>query len=157
MEPEEPSGAIAAPPAPKRRRPALAILAALIIAGGVAGIAYAATSGSDTAKPAPAASAVEPATHEIVYQLGGTAETADITISTDGGGTSQQQGVDVPLTNKSGTPGIQFQADPGDFLYISAQNNDDGTISCEISEDGLVIAQEESSGEYAIVTCQGRA
>lgn len=95
--------------------------------------------------------------HDIVYQLGGTADTADITVSAGDGGTSQQQGVDVPLTNKNGTAGLRYTVGAGTFLYLSAQNNGSGTLTCEIREDGVVVASQQSSGEYSIVTCEATA
>lgn len=93
----------------------------------------------------------------IVYSLTGTATTADITIQTGSGGQSQQQGVDIPLTNQNGTQGLTFTASIGQFLYISAQNKGDGTLTCTITSDGIVVATNTSSGEYAIVTCEGDA
>ncbi|QLQ14397.1 MAG: hypothetical protein HZY73_11110 [Micropruina sp.] len=90
----------------------------------------------------------------LAYYLEGDAESADITVST-ASGTSQQQGVDVPLMNKNGEAGLHYYgpAVPG-FAYISAQNNGSGDLTCRIELDGKVIAQNTSSGRYAIVTCK---
>lgn len=96
-------------------------------------------------------------THHVVYQLGGTADSADITVSAGSGGTSQQQGVTIPIRNNNGTDGLRYEVGSGAFLYLSAQNNGDGTITCEIRVDGLVVASEQSSGEFAIVTCEATA
>lgn len=97
------------------------------------------------------------ATHDIVYSLTGSASRADITYEVGGDGERQQQGISVPMVNKSGGSGIQFEADDGAFLYFSAQNNGDGTLHCKIKEDGEVVSDNTSSGEFAIVTCQGSA
>jgi hypothetical protein len=57
-----------------------------------------------------------------VYYLTGSAKSADITIETPTG-TSQQEGVDVPMTSKTGNAGLRFTCfGTGDFVYISAQN-----------------------------------
>lgn len=99
----------------------------------------------------------EPTAHHIRYFLRGSARSADLTLSLGAGGQSQQQGVDVPLYNNSGTEGIRFDADDGAFLYISAQNNGGGSLTCFIVEDGATIATNTSRGQYAIVTCEGSA
>lgn len=94
----------------------------------------------------------------VVYTLTGTASTADITYSTGGDGQEQQQGIDVPLVNSgTGEQGITFPATAGDFLYFSAQNDGDGTLTCTITEGGAVVSTHTSSGSYAIVTCEGTA
>jgi hypothetical protein len=55
--------------------------------------------------------------------LTGTTSSADITIEIPTG-TSQQQGIDVPLYSKDGYTGLRMTGfSPGAFLYISAQNN----------------------------------
>lgn len=96
-------------------------------------------------------------THIVTYLLSGSATSADITYNTPSG-TEQQQGVDVPLTKETDhTPGIEQHFGSGGFLYISAQNNGDGTITCEIKVDGLTVAQNTASGEFAIATCEGSA
>lgn len=95
--------------------------------------------------------------HRIVYYLTGTAHGADLTLSLGPAGQSQQSDVAVPLTNKSGSPGLRFTASDGDFLYISAQNKGFGSLTCRITEDGVTVAQNTSSGEFTIVTCDGTA
>jgi hypothetical protein len=111
-----------------------------------------------------------PQTHEVVYLLDGKTGfktefgrppmTADITIQTPTG-TSQQQGVDVPLTSEeTGRPGLEFTGfAPGAFVYVSGQISSEygGNITCAIEVDGVRISENTASGEYAIATCQGRA
>lgn len=83
--------------------------------------------------------------------------TVSITIRTPGGGTSQQTGVTLPLTHQDGTP-FEFTAHAGDFLYLSAQNEQDyGDLSCSITIDGQVIDSASSSGAYVIASCSGEA
>ncbi|MCP4542702.1 MAG: hypothetical protein GY832_36735 [Chloroflexi bacterium] len=51
-----------------------------------------------------------------------------------------------------------FTASRGDFLYISAQNeNDRGTIACEIVVNNVKVETAESSGAYVIAGCSGSA
>lgn len=98
-------------------------------------------------------------THTVVYKVEGTASSTDVTYSTPGGGTAQQNDLDVPITRKSdGHPGITFTFHDGEFLYMSAQNGgESGNITCVIEEDGVELARNTSSGAYAIVTCNGSA
>jgi hypothetical protein len=94
---------------------------------------------------------------EVVYEVTGTATGVDITME-GVSGTSQQSDVAVPLTNQSGKPGLHLSKKSGDFLYISAQNNDDtGSVTCTIKADGKVISTVTSNGAYTIATCSGRA
>lgn len=94
---------------------------------------------------------------EVTYEVDGSSSSADLTISTPGGGTSQRGDSAVPLTNKSGTAGLIFTFDSGEFVYISAQRGDDnsGDITCHIKVGGIEIATETSSGPYSIATCSG--
>ena len=43
----------------------------------------------------------------------------------------------------------------GSFLYLSAQNNADGSITCAIEINGVEVKRSTSEGEYAIATCSG--
>lgn len=92
---------------------------------------------------------------EVTYQLGGTARSADITYTGDGGSTEQQNGVDVPLKTTGGQPGLRVLLDPGEFAYLSAQNQGDGSITCSIRAGGRVIDEATSRGEFAIASCSG--
>jgi hypothetical protein len=131
-----------------------------IIIPTVAALALAGCSKSPTPEQAAASrSAVRAAlATQITYQLEGTASSADITMQTPTG-TSQQAGVKIPLTTKAGTVGITYTFQAGDFVYISAQNNDDsGSVTCKIvTESGKVISSNTASGAYAIASCKGSA
>jgi hypothetical protein len=49
-----------------------------------------------------------------------------------------------------------FAVRRGQFVYVSAQNKDDGgSIRCEILVNGTVVEQAESTGAYTIATCSG--
>lgn len=95
-----------------------------------------------------------PRVHTYGYYVTGTASGADVTYTT-GSGTSQAS-VDLPLMNKSGKQGIQMVGDAApDFLYISAQNSgESGEVMCQITVDGVVVAQNTASGAFMIATCQ---
>lgn len=94
----------------------------------------------------------------VTYFVEGTARSADITISEPGGGSSQQSGVDVPLT-VGGRRGLTVTYQPGDFLYLSAQSIDERyrSVRCRIEVDGVEVDRATSRGEYVIATCEGRA
>jgi hypothetical protein len=141
------------------RRHVFTLLATVALAG----------CGSPSVVGASASPNPTPQMHEVVYLLEGKAGfktefgrppmSADITVQTPTG-TSQQQGVDVPLENKEGTPGLHFtDFAPGAFVYISAQNASKygGSLTCAIEVDGVRISENSASGAYAIATCQGRA
>lgn len=92
----------------------------------------------------------------VTYDVTGSATSADITYATPSG-TSQQQGVDVPLKMKgSGKRGLTFDTfGRAAFLYISAQNKDEyGDVTCTIKVDGEVVATNTASGGYAVATCE---
>lgn len=85
----------------------------------------------------------------VRYELFGTADSASITYSNDTGATVQNTNAKVP--QKFG-----FDAQPGQFVYLSAQSNSIGeTIGCVIYADGVVVQKAESEGTYAIATCSG--
>lgn len=63
------------------------------------------------------------------------------------GGTEQHSNVRLPFDHL-------FKAEPGQFLYISAQNSDSsGWIECEILLNGKTVKQAKSTGGYTIATC----
>lgn len=93
-------------------------------------------------------------THTVVYQLTttGPATSADVTYKTPTG-IEQQQDVDVPFDGVT-LPNVAS----GEFLSISGQLKGDAQdITCTITVDGLVVAKNTSSGEFAIATCDGTA
>ena len=82
----------------------------------------------------------------------------DVTFAT-ASGTSQQQGVDLPITRKAGGAGIVVQMPPGGFAYVSIQlKHEYGEVSCRIrGSGGSVISENTSRGAYAVVSCKGAA
>ncbi|AKG41567.1 Lanthionine synthetase C family protein [Streptomyces xiamenensis] len=94
------------------------------------------------------------APRSVEYRITGDATTADVTWTDSAGQISQAAGRTVPMI---GTSAITTTAGIGDQLYVSAQNQGHGTITCTIAVDGTVVTTTTSSGAYAIVTCQGTA
>lgn len=73
----------------------------------------------------------------------------DITYENEGGNTEQK---DI----SSGSWQTSFSGTSGAFVYISAQaNNENASISVEISFKGKVIEEATSSGDYVIATASG--
>jgi hypothetical protein len=93
----------------------------------------------------------------IEFRLVGSATWADVTIETPNG--TEQFSPDIPMKRKTGEPGLELQFEEGDFVYISAQNNEaTGDITCSIfASDGAVIARNTTSAAYGVVTCEGTA
>lgn len=103
-----------------------------------------------------AAAIVSAMARTVHYDVTGTANGVDVTVATPTG-TSQGSGKAVPLRGPSG-PGLTYKFGPGEFLYVSAQNNGEtGNVVCSITVDGKVISQNTASGAYAIATCKGRS
>lgn len=85
--------------------------------------------------------------HTVVYEIGGTARKGLITYSTPSG-QEQANGAKVPWTKT-------FKAKGGEILQVSAQNDGGGTITCKISVDGKMVKKAQSSGQFAIASCDG--
>ncbi len=82
-------------------------------------------------------------TRTVVYRIDGTASRASLTMRNETGGTEQGTHL-VPWDDT-------FTVAPGQFVYLSAQNEGDhGTITCTITSDGQVVQTAESSGAYVI-------
>lgn len=85
----------------------------------------------------------------VRYKVSGTAETVDITYENASGGTSQLSEVELPWS-------ITFEANIGDFVYLSAQNQgDEGSVTVTIYKNGDVFKQSTSEGAYVIATASG--
>jgi hypothetical protein len=86
----------------------------------------------------------------VVYKVTGTTNRASLTYQNAYGNTEQME-VDVPWTKT-------LKMVRGEFVYVSAQNeNDSGTIKCEILVDGALTETASSSGAYVIASCSGSA
>jgi hypothetical protein len=112
-------------------------------------------------KPSSVPSQPASATRTVVYQADGAGarglRSANITLQTDSGGTSQAS-VNLPMKTRAGQTGLTFtKFHTGDFVYLSVQNADAaGSVICRILVDGVVLSENTSTGGYVIATCSGR-
>ena len=94
----------------------------------------------------------------VHYEVEGDgASSASLTLQTPTG--TSQQTADLPVKNKSGSEGLIFSGfSQGDFLYVSAQNQDEfGSVTCRIKVGDTIVSENTSSGAYQIATCQAQA
>jgi hypothetical protein len=92
----------------------------------------------------------------VKYLSSGTAQSASYTVAMPTG-TEQFTG-DVPLrmtTGEVGKSSSDFKH--GDFVYESVQAETEGSVTCEITVDGVVISSNTSDGIGAIAQCSGSA
>jgi hypothetical protein len=86
--------------------------------------------------------------YNVEYRFTGSTNSANITMLNETGGTEQSV-VQIPFTKK-------LKMNAGDFAYISAQNeNDSGSISCEIWVNDKKLKESNSDGAYTIASCSG--
>lgn len=137
---------------PTLSRVALAFTTAALVAG----------CSSPNMAPAPskttATYAAIKATVTVTYEVdgeayGAVAPTASLTMASTTG--TRQVKADLPLMNRAGGVGVEADMLPGAFAYVSAQAGE-GTrsVTCRIRVDGVIVAENESSGQYSIVTCK---
>jgi hypothetical protein len=105
-------------------------------------------------RPERSASTPAPKQYQVTYRVKGTTEEASLTYR-NAQGELVQTAILIP-------PGsvwaVTFDAPPGRFLYVSAQNaRDAGSISCEILLDGHIKAQVSGTGAYVTVSCNDEA
>jgi hypothetical protein len=87
-------------------------------------------------------------TYSVRYYVSGTADRASLTLENQSGNTEQIT-VDLPWSK-------ELTLEYGDFMYISAQNEDDrGTINCAISVNTITVEQASSNSAYGIASCSG--
>lgn len=129
---------------------ALGALGALILAG----LLWNAMFGSDEDTEGAEAAAPIAAAH-VLYRVTGTADGADITIINRTGQIEQATGRAVPI-RADGHLGLDMGMFPsGAPASITAQNTGStGTLHCEIRADGVVIAEADSVGGFAVVSCR---
>lgn len=86
---------------------------------------------------------------EVEYEVTGSAYSVDVTYENSSGTTSREYGVGVPWS-------YRFSADPGDYVYISAQNTGTyGTVTVAIYLDGEIYEAETGEGAYCVATAGG--
>jgi hypothetical protein len=83
----------------------------------------------------------------VIYRITGTSKKADLTYSTSSGGTGQRS-VTLPYN-------VEFKNQfMDDFLYISAQNDDQGSLKVEIFRKDKLKSSDQCSGFACIATAQ---
>lgn len=110
-----------------------------------------------TSAPSVEAAAADPVTTAdpvtpdvVIYKITGSASSVDVTYQNADDQTTQDSAVGLPWTMNAPTA-------TGSFVYISAQNQDDsGTVTCEIDINGVVAVTNTSTGAYVIASCDGR-
>ena len=86
---------------------------------------------------------------EVEYVVNCSPSGFDITYQNSSGNTAQQ---DI----SSGSWTYSFTGASGDFVYISAQaNNENATVTTEIYYQGKLIEDATSNGDYVIATASG--
>lgn len=99
---------------------------------------------SAAAKPKPKKATT---TRTITYRIGGSATRALISYMTPSG-QEQQNGAHVPWRKT-----FKVEKNAFDVLVLTAQQQGNGTITCEIDVDGKKVKAAKSSGPYTIATC----
>ena len=85
----------------------------------------------------------------VKYEVTSSPNGFDITYQNSSGNTEQ-------ATITSGSWTISFTGNQGDFVYISAQaDNENANISAKIYYQGEILEQANSSGSYVIATASG--
>jgi Mycobacterium membrane protein len=88
--------------------------------------------------------------HHVEYRVSSARSANSITYTNETGDTAQDNGQHLPWTYDLG-----YDVPEGSWLYLSAQNNGGGTITCEIVVDGVVVKNTESHGLYSICEASG--
>lgn len=92
----------------------------------------------------------------VVYEITGTAEKVNITLSNDTGGTEQSYTYLNPTKTLSTPWRREYYSFPNRFLYISAQNQGEyGTVTVSIYVNGELFKTSSSSGAYVIASASG--
>ncbi|MFT4088257.1 MAG: MmpS family transport accessory protein [Gordonia sp. (in: high G+C Gram-positive bacteria)] len=158
------------PPAPKQRKkwPWIVggVVAVLIVVGAVSGGGDKKKDDEKTAATTPAASQpVVPAADDttattstakkaaatVVYEVTSDSGSAtSITYFGENGNQSQETGAALPWKSKP------FDKAKTTLKTVTAQNGGGGTITCKIIVDGKVQVENSSSGQYAVVSCNGK-
>lgn len=91
----------------------------------------------------------EDTSRAVRYSITGTANSVSITYQNVYGGVSQIGNTSVPWS-------LSFTGEPGDFVYVSAQNQGEtGKVTAIIFIDDDVFKSSTSSGAFVIATSSG--
>lgn len=126
----------------------LAVLGSLVLCGvtGVVVLRSGSKSG-DAERGAPRTSS-SPSSDGILYELTGSGR---VTVSYGTANGISQQKASLPWSRTEESGGLfSFKV-----VSLAAQLDGYGSVSCKITIDGDVVAEQSSSGNYAVVTCGG--
>jgi hypothetical protein len=133
------------------RSPVALVVLIVIIAAGLCGLLWIVRiltgDAGGTSRPS---SSARPATYSVVYIVEGFPYEADVTYTNKTGNTEQAT-ISLPWR-------YAFQAERGQFLYVSAQTSGSGDaarIECQITVNGTVAEEARSTGAYKIASCSG--
>ncbi|CAM05076.1 MmpS family membrane protein [Saccharopolyspora erythraea NRRL 2338] len=89
----------------------------------------------------------------VRYEVFGDGDVVDVTYTSDGGtGTEQLQNVPLPFRKEISLEEAAFQV-----FTLSAQNADEGRITCRITVDGEVLDESSSVGAWELALCNDSA
>lgn len=88
----------------------------------------------------------------VTYEVTGSGNSVAVTYSGHDFNTAQDTGVSLPWTKQVTVDGL------GKTVSLTATNgSDSGTVTCRISANGKVLAEQTSSGPFASANCIGNA
>jgi hypothetical protein len=109
---------------------------------------------ADSAAPAEEAAASRTVVYEVTSDAGTAGNVTYLTFNN--GGSGQEQATEAPLPFSKT---IDLEDDgmfESSIFSLTAQASADATtISCKITADGKVVAEQTSTGQYAVVSCSG--
>lgn len=90
---------------------------------------------------------------QVIYQVSTSSRSHPISLTYENQSGNSEQ---LDTTTRNGEWTKSLRLEPGDFMYVSVQNDQDsGTVECKILVDGRVVERAKSSGSYVIATCSG--
>lgn len=110
---------------------------------------------TETEAPAEEAPAVADGllTYEVTSDAAVITSVTYMTATADGTGQEQATDTAAPFTKEQSVPTGIFEM--GVFSLVAQATGDATTISCKITYEGEVIAEQTSTGAYSVVTCTG--
>jgi hypothetical protein len=105
--------------------------------------------------PPPVLLAPAPVTADVLYEVNGTTRSAFMTVNLPMG--TAQLAIRVPMVGVvTKTPGLHIPFEHGSSAYLTVQSKEgQGTVTCRISVDGVMIAEDTATSPYALARCRG--
>lgn len=86
--------------------------------------------------------------HDVVYRVGGTATSADVTYTDDDAASSAGETVPLPWEKK-----VRIAGSFVNFYSLSVTGVGEGTVTCEILVDGATVDTGTSEGSLGFASC----